>query len=522
MNGTGCKMGGVCGKTEAVAHMQDTLVVGARKLAEAILCADKAGVVDVSADDLLFSALFSTLTNVDFDSAALKAMLVRVLETAENLRAKAGCEKSGRTAASLADELLLTAPSPDAFAENEDVRSALQTILFGLKGVAAYAYHAQELGCRDHAMVVSAAKCLAASATDGVSRSLEDWLALALEVGRINVRAMQLLDEGNTKTYGDPTPTPVSLGHRKGHAILVSGHDLKDLYEILKAVEGTDIYVYTHGEMIPTHAYPKLRAFKNFAGHFGTAWQNQIAELPAFPGPVVFTTNCIQYPGLYQDKVFTSGVVQWPGCVHISNGDWSPVIRKALEMPGYAEDEEGQSVTVGFGRKTLLDAVPAIIDAVKAGAVKHVFLVAGCDGIKKERQYYADFVEQTPKDTLILTLGCGKYKFFKKQLGNIGPFPRLLDVGQCNDAYAAVVLALKLAETLKCTVNDLPLSLVLSWYEQKAAAILLSLLYLGVKNVRIGPSLPAFISPTILKVLSDRYGLKLVTTPEADLKAILG
>lgn len=522
MNGTGCTFGGICGKTEAVAHMQDALVAAVRKLAAAIVAADAKGVSDEAADDLVWSALFSTLTNVDFDSERLKEMIVRVFEKAEDLNTRAGLPASGRTAASLADETLLTAPSPDKFAENEDVRSALQIILFGLKGVAAYAYHAAELGCRDHSIAVRASKLLCASETDGVTRSLEDWLALALECGNINVRAMQLLDEGNTKTYGDPVPTQVSLGHRKGHAILVSGHDLKDLYEILEAVEGTDIFVYTHGEMIPTHAYPKLKAFRNFAGHFGTAWQNQIMELPAFPGPVVFTTNCIQNPMMYQDKVFTSGVVQWPGCVHISNGDWFPVVKKALEMPGYAEDSEGRTVTVGFGRKTLLDAVPAILDAVKSGAVKHVFLVGGCDGIKEERRYYTEIVEKIPQDCLILTLGCGKYKFFDKDLGNIGPFPRLLDVGQCNDAYAAVVLALKLAETLGCTVNDLPLSLVLSWYEQKAAAILLSLLALGVKNVRLGPSLPAFISPTILSVLVEKFGIKKVTTPDEDLKAILG
>ena len=486
MNGTGCTFGGICGKTEAVAHMQDALVAAVRKLAAAIVAADAKGVSDEAADDLVWSALFSTLTNVDFASERLKEMIVRVFEKAEDLNTRAGLPASGRTAASLADETLLTAPSPDKFAENEDVRSALQIILFGLKGVAAYAYHAAELGCRDHSIAVRASKLLCVSETDGVTRSLEDWLALALECGNINVRAMQLLDEGNTKTYGDPVPTQVSLGHRKGHAILVSGHDLKDLYEILEAVEGTDIFVYTHGEMIPTHAYPKLKAFRNFAGHFGTAWQNQIMELPAFPGPVVFTTNCIQNPMMYQDKVFTSGVVQWPGCVHISNGDWSPVVKKALEMPGYAEDS------------------------------------AGRDGIKEERRYYTEIVEKIPQDCLILTLGCGKYKFFDKDLGNIGPFPRLLDVGQCNDAYAAVVLALKLAETLGCTVNDLPLSLVLSWYEQKAAAILLSLLALGVKNVRLGPSLPACISPTILSVLVEKFGIKKVTTPDEDLKAILG
>ena len=279
--------------------------------------------------------------------------------------------------------------------------------------------------------------------------------------------------------------------------------------------------MYTHGEMLPAHAYPKLKAFPHFAGNFGTAWQNQQKELPDFPGAVVFTTNCIQDPKTYSDKIFTTDIVEWPGCRHIENNDFSPLIEKALELPGFAEDEEGKEITVGFGRKTLLDAVPAILDAVKSGAVRHVFLVGGCDGIRPARKYYTDFVQQTPKDTLVLTLACGKYRFNTLDLGKIGPFPRLLDCGQCNDAYSAVALALKLSETLKCTVNDLPLSLVLSWYEQKAVAILLALLYLGVKNIRLGPTLPAFVSPNILKALVDTFGISPVTTPEADIKACL-
>ena len=510
--GTGCTIRGVCGKLDIVAGAQDALVQSLRLLAAEIL---KSGKADQKADDLLLAGLFSTLTNVNFDAVSLKKLIGQVLDERNALKGV-----NSDTAAET-EKLLATAPSPDKFAEDADVRSAMQIILFGLKGVSAYAYHAARLGKRDHDMVLDMCRLLTAAADDGTNRGLNDWLGLALDCGKANVRAMQLLDAGNTETFGDPEPTTVSTGHRKGHCILVSGHDLPDLYEILKQTEGKGINVYTHGEMLPAHAYPKLKAFPHFAGNFGTAWQNQQKELPDFPGAVVFTTNCIQDPKTYSDKIFTTDIVEWPGCRHIENNDFSPLIEKALELPGFAEDEEGKEITVGFGRKTLLDAVPAILDAVKSGAVRHVFLVGGCDGIRPARKYYTDFVQQTPKDTLVLPLACGKYRFNTLDLGKIGPFPRLLDCGQCNDAYSAVALALKLSETLKCTVNDLPLSLVLSWYEQKAVAILLALLYLGVKNIRLGPTLPAFVSPNILKALVDTFGISPVTTPEADIKACL-
>ena len=317
-------------------------------------------------------------------------------------------------------------------------------------------------------------------------------------------------------------PTPVSLGRRKGKAILISGHDLPDLLALLEQTRDTGINVYTHGEMLPAHAYPLLHAFPHLAGHYGTAWQNQQKELPAFPGAVLFTTNCIQDPKDYADKVFTSGNVSWPGLVHCKGRDFSAVIRKALELPGFAEDVPGKEVLTGFGRETLLGAAPAVLDAVAQGKLRHIFLVGGCDGARPGRNYYTELVEKIPADCLILTLACGKFRFFDKELGSLGDIPRLLDVGQCNDAYAAVRVALALADALKCGVNDLPLSLVLSWYEQKAVSILLTLLALGVKNIRLGPTLPAFVSPNILKVLVEQWNIMPVTTPDEDLKAILG
>ena len=479
--GTGCTIRGVCGKLDIVAGAQDALVQSLRLLAAEIL---KSGKADQKADDLLLAGLFSTLTNVNFDAVSLKKLIGQVLDERNALKGV-----TSDTAAET-EKLLATAPSPDKFAEDADVRSAMQIILFGLKGVSAYAYHAARLGKRDHDMVLDMCRLLTAAADDGTNRGLNDWLGLALDCGKANVRAMQLLDAGNTETFGDPEPTTVSTGHRKGHCILVSGHDLPDLYEILKQTEGKGINVYTHGEMLPAHAYPKLKAFPHFAGNFGTAWQNQQKELPDFPGAVVFTTNCIQDPKTYSDKIFTTDIVEWPGCRHIENNDFSPLIEKALELPGFAEDEEGKEITVGFGRKTLLDAVPAILDAVKSGAVRHVFLVGGCDGIRPARKYYTEFVQQTPKDTLVLTLACGKYRFNTLDLGKIGPFPRLLDCGQCNDAYSAVALALKLSETLKCTVNDLPLSLVAVFENLLAFAV-------------------------------DTFGISPDTTPEADIKACL-
>jgi hydroxylamine reductase len=352
---------------------------------------------------------------------------------------------------------------------------------------------------------------------------LEEWLALVLKCGEINLRTMELLDAGNTGRFGHPLPTKVPLGAKKGKAILISGHDLNDLAELLKQTAGKGINIFTHGEMLPAHGYPELKKYPHFYGHYGTAWQNQAKEFAEFPGAILMTTNCIQRPrDAYQANIFTCGLVGWPGVQHIADSNFEPVIKKALELPGFAADKEGLQVTVGFARNAVLSVADKIIEAVKGRAIRHFFLVAGCDGAKPGRNYYTEFVEKAPKDTVILTLACGKFRFFDKELGDIGGIPRLLDIGQCNDAYSAIQIALALSRAFNVGVNELPLSMILSWYEQKAVAILLTLLYLGIRDIRLGPSLPAFITPNVLDVLVKNFAIKPITTPEDDLKTILG
>ena len=395
------------------------------------------------------------------------------------------------------------------------------TVLFGIKGVSAYADHALILGKEDDKVFSYIHEALAAIQRNDLG--LDDWVKLTLRCGEAALKAMELLDAGNTGTYGHPVPTRVPLGHKKGKAILVSGHDLKDLEELLKQTEGKGIYIYTHGEMLSTHGYPKLKAYPHFYGQFGTAWQKQIHEFPDFPGAILMTTNCIQRPKAeYKDNLFTSGMVGWPGLPHISDLNFKPVIDRALALPGFPEDETGKEVTVGFARNAVLGVADKVIEAVKSGAIRHFFLVAGCDGAKPGRNYYTEFVEKVPKDCVVLTLACGKYRFFDKELGDIGGIPRLLDVGQCNDAYSAVQIAGALAQAFNVGVNDLPLSLIISWYEQKAVCVLLALLHLGIKGIRLGPSLPAFLTPNVLETLVKTFDIKPITTPDADLKAILG
>jgi hydroxylamine reductase len=352
--------------------------------------------------------------------------------------------------------------------------------------------------------------------------SLEDWIGIALKCGEINLKAMEILDAANTETYGHPVPTAVPLGAKKGKAILVSGHDLKDIANILKQTEGKGINIYTHGEMLPTHAYPELKKYPHFYGHYGTAWQNQHIEFAKFPGSIVMTTNCLQKPrDSYKDNVFTCGVVGWPGVTHINDHDYTPAIERALALPGFEINVEGKSVMTGFGRNAVMGVADKVIDGVKSGAIKHFFLVAGCDGAKPGRNYYTEFVEKVPQDSVVLTLACGKFRFFDKDLGDIGGIPRLLDIGQCNDAYSAVQIAVALSKAFGVSVNDLPLSMVLSWYEQKAVAILLSLLHLGIKDIRLGPTLPSFITPNVLNFLVENYNIKPITTPDEDIAAIL-
>ena len=403
---------------------------------------------------------------------------------------------------------------------NPDILSLKELLVYGLKGAVAYADHAAILGQEDERVYAFTHEALAAT-LDG-SLGVEEMVGLVLKCGEINLRAMELLDAAHTGTYGHPVPTPVSLGAKKGKAILVSGHDLKDLELLLQQTEGKGINVYTHGEMLPCHGYPGLKKYPHFFGHYGTAWQNQAKEFAKFPGAILMTTNCIQKPQeSYKDNIFTTGLVGWPGVAHVSK-DFTPVIPTALEMPGFTEDVEGKSVLVGFGRNAVLGVADKVIEAVKSKAIRHFFLVGGCDGAKPGRSYYTEFVEKVPEDCVVLTLACGKFRFFDKDLGDIGGIPRLLDIGQCNDAYSAVQIAVALSKAFDVGVNDLPLSMILSWYEQKACAILLSLLYLGIKDIRLGPSLPAFVSPNVLDVLVKNFNIMPIKTPDEDLKAILG
>ncbi len=522
-----CEKIGVCGKKPTTAKIQDQLIYALRLLAQTSLKADAKGMPDVQVDIFVAKTLFKTLTNVNFDDTDLHHCLEESIVIRKKIAEKLGCTPQF-TASALAvalDDVQKNAWSVNTLSEDVNINSLMQIVLYGTKGVAAYADHAAILGQHDTSVYTFIKKALAAGLPDKQGhveeRSLQDWIDLVMECGHANLRAMELLEKGNTEHFGHPEPTQVPLGHRKGKAIVISGHDLLDLYNLLQQTEGKGISVYTHGEMLPAHGYPKLKAFPHFAGHFGTAWQNQNKEMADFPGAVLFTTNCIQNPGSHGDKIFTTGAVGYPHIVHCPQGDFSKVIEKALSLEGFAEDTDKGQVTVGFGRKTLLDAAPAVLDAVKSGALRHIFLVGGCDGAKPGRNYYTEFVEKSPKDTLILTLACGKFRFFDKDLGTLGPFPRLLDVGQCNDAYAAVQVALALAEALDCSVNDLPLSLVLSWYEQKAVSVLLTLLALGIKNVRLGPSLPSFISPDVLQVLVEKWQIQPITTAEEDLATLL-
>jgi len=531
--GQGCTIAGVCGKSGEVASLQDALTYTVEGLSLVAAAARKAGLTDSKVNRFTCEAIFSCLTNVDFDPERIHSLAMTAASLRDDLKKRLGQAggaipqeapatfQPAATVAALAaqGEPLHLLPSLD---DDADRRSLKQLLLFGLRGLSAYTDHAAILGQEDDAIYAFIHEAMAELARKG--QGVNELVAMALKCGEINVRAMELLDTGNTGTYGHPQPTAVPLGHKKGKAILVSGHDLRDLEMILKQSEGKGIFVYTHGEMLPCHGYPGLKKYPHFYGHFGTAWQNQHKELPAFPGAIVFTTNCIQKPAnSYHDNVFTTGLVGWPGVAHIDGKkDFSRVIERALALPGFTADADAGTVMTGFAHNAVLSVAGQVIDAVKAKKIRHFFLVGGCDGAKPGRDYYTELVEQIPSDCMILTLACGKFRFFDKKLGDIGGIPRLLDVGQCNDSYSAVKIALALADAFGCGVNDLPLSLILSWYEQKAVVVLLSLLSLGVKNIRLGPSLPACVSPNVLQVLVDNFAIKAITTPAEDLKAILG
>ncbi len=531
--GEGCTKGGVCGKDAEVAALQDLLVYALMGLSAVAVDARKAGIIDHAVDVFTVKALFSTLTNVDFDPERFVALLGECAALRDALGQKA--KKAGavidakpaavsfqpeKTTAGLIEQAKVASLKADA-ASDPDIRSLQHILLFGVKGVAAYADHAQILGQEDDKVYAFVHEALAAILR--ATLDLNGWIGLVLKCGEINLRTMELLDAANTGSFGHPVPTRVPLGAKKGKAILISGHDLKDLSQLLKQTAGKGINIYTHGEMLPAHGYPELKKYPHFYGHYGTAWQNQAKEFAEFPGAILMTTNCIQRPrDTYAANLFTTGLVGWPGVAHIADGNFEPVIQKALELSGFPADTNGKSVTVGFARNAVLGVADKVIEAVKGKAIRHFFLVAGCDGAKPGRNYYTEFVEKAPKDTVVLTLACGKFRFFDQELGDIGGIPRLLDVGQCNDAYSAIQIAVALSKAFNVGVNELPLSMILSWYEQKAVAILLTLLYLGIKDIRLGPSLPAFITPNVLNVLVQNFAIKPITTPDEDLKAILG
>ena len=507
---------GVCGKSEKTARLQDELTGALIGLARAT----NGGTLHT--DDtwkIFIEGLFTTVTNVNFHDDTIRELMGRVHEDKEKLAPM--CSGCGAPCGKTGDYDLSRLWHAD-----EDIRSLKSLILFGIRGMAAYAYHAMVLGYTDEELNRFFCKALFAVGEDW---SMEELLPIVMEVGKYNLACMELLDQANTETFGAPVPTEVPLTVEKGPFIVISGHDLLDLKLLLEQTEGKGINVYTHGEMLPAHGYPELKKYPHLKGNFGTAWQNQKKEFAGIPAPVLFTTNCLMPPaGSYADRVFTTEVVSYPEIVHIgSDKDFTPVIEKALALGGYTEDQPfagingGRTVTTGFGHDAVLGLADRIVEAVKAGDIRHFFLVGGCDGARPGRNYYTEFVKQTPEDAVVLTLACGKYRFNDLDLGTIGGLPRLMDIGQCNDAFSAIKIATALADAFGCGVNELPLSMVLSWYEQKAVCILLTLLYLGITDIRLGPTLPAFISPNVLSYLVEHYHIAPVSTPEEDLKALL-
>ena len=516
---TGCTGNtGVCGKSANTARLQDELTGALIGLARATEGNEQ--LVTEEMNQLVLEGLFTTITNVNFNDETLKLLIDKIEDTKKKLVPNCfTCSDScGRNNNFDMSTLWTT---------DEDIRSLKSLILFGIRGMAAYAYHASVLGYTDETISKFFYKALFAIGTK--DWGMDELLPIVLEVGEVNLRCMELLDKANTTTYGTPVPTRVPLTIEKGPFIVITGHDLKDLQLLLEQTKDKGINIYTHGEMLPAHAYPKLKKYSHLKGNFGTAWQNQQKEFDNIPGAILYTTNCLMpVKPSYADRVFTTEVVSYPEIVHIGEEkDFTPVIEKALALGGYTKDQHmtgingGIQVTTGFSHGTVLSVADQVIEAVKNGDIKHFFLVGGCDGARVGRNYYTEFVKQSPADSIILTLACGKYRFNDLDLGTIGGLPRIMDMGQCNDAYSAIKVAIALAEAFECDVNELPLSMVLSWYEQKAVCILLTLLYLGIKNIHIGPTLPAFISPNVLNFLVENYGLSPIGTPEEDIKKLL-
>ncbi|MEN3801636.1 hydroxylamine reductase [Aeromonas veronii] len=533
--GNGCAYAqGMCGKTAETSDLQDVLIYTLQGLSAWALAAREQGIIDREIDAFVPKAFFATLTNVNFDSNRIVAYVNQALayrqQLADRLTAMAvqvnDLPQSAHfePGAELLEQLAHAAPAAPNRGKSEvdeDIMGLRLLCLYGLKGAAAYMEHARVLDQQSDEVAAEFHRIMSWLSTD--PSEMDRLFSCAMEIGQLNFKIMEMLDLGETSAFGHPEPTRVRVTPIPGKCILVSGHDMMDLKLILEQTRGTDIHVYTHGEMLPALAYPFFKQYPHLVGNYGSAWQNQQKEFANFPGAVVMTSNCIIDPnvGNYSDRIFTRSIVGWPGVTHLEGDDFSAVIAKAQALEGFKHTELEHFITIGFARNALMQAAPAVIEKVKAGEISHFFLVGGCDGDKAERAYFTEFAKAAPRDSLLLTLGCGKYKFNKLDFGDIGGIPRLLDVGQCNDAYSAIQLALALSEAFECGVNDLPLTLVLSWFEQKAIVILLTLLSLGVKDIRTGPTAPAFLTPALLKVLEEQFGLKGTTTAEADLAEIL-
>lgn len=532
--GKGCTKVGVCSKTPEIAALQDLLIYqikGISCYAKELI--DKGEKIDKDIVSFVENSLFTTLTNVNFDGDVHEKMLRQSQEIKQSLRSRVSscsncCEQAEYNLSDTRDQMLKDAKRAGIMYDQNldpDIRSLRQTIIYGLKGISAYGHQARELGYFNDQVDEFYFRALAATTDDKLS--VNDLITWTLRTGDMSVAVMQKLDEANTTIYKNPSPHKVNVHIKKGPFIIVSGHDLKDLEMILKQTEGKGINIYTHGEMIPCHGYPELNKYPHLAGNFGGAWQDQQKEFDNIPGCILMTTNCLMKPrDSYKDRIFTTSVVGWDGVKYIGKNadgekDFSEIINKALELGGFKEDQEPHEILVGFGHKATLSNAPAIIDAVKSGKLRHFFLIGGCDGARPGRNYYTEFAQKVPKDCIILTLACGKYRFNKLDFGEVAGLPRLLDVGQCNDAYSAVRIALALADAFDTDVNSLPLSIILSWYEQKAVADLLALLSLGIKGIYLGPSIPAFLSPNVLQYLVDTFSLQTISTPDKDLASCL-
>jgi hydroxylamine reductase len=536
-HGTGCTEMGVCGKDPQTASMQDLLIHGLKGLSRYAHRLGQMGIRDNEIDRFALEVLFFTVTNVNFDPEKHVPVAKRLAELRDRARTRyeSACKEAGKEADKLngatawvpADDLAgLIAQGeqfgiqPRVVSLGQDVSGLQELLLYGLKGMAAYADHALILGKENDEVYAFVHEALDLLARDRVTA--DELVGACMKCGEVNLTVMGDLDGVHTGTYGHPVPTPVRIHPKKGKAILVSGHDLKDLEALLKQTEGKGINIYTHSEMLPAHGYPELKKYAHLAGNYGGAWQDQRKEFEEFPGAILMTTNCIQKPKeAYKARIFTAGHVGWPGVQHVDKGDFSPVIEAALAAPGFEADGPDKTILTGFGHNAVMGVAGTVIDAVKAGKIKHFYLIGGCDGAKSGRNYYTEFAESVPKDCVILTLACGKYRFNKLDFGDIGGIPRLLDVGQCNDAYSAIQIAVALAKAFDTDVNGLPLSFILSWFEQKAVAILLTLLHLGVRNIRLGPTLPAFVSPAVLGILVEKFNIMPTGTVKEDLAATL-